>query len=482
MFMGWLSTMCPRKKRQTLETFGISLNQAASGILATGQIGAGKTSLISILARSILEQGVGCCWCGVKPDETQHAIDIITKAGRAKDLVVFGPGHGYSFNPLAYVLGQPGGTPEMFAAHLTRWNANLQRLHSASTSEEGFWAALHSQAGNLAVSAAWLAWGSAATLETVAKVVAGAPASLEDARSASFKSSFAYEILRGAEINAGESSEKHRATQAIEFFTNRLPSIGDKGFGAVSAYASAILSPFTLPPLRDLCCTEESTITPDDVLNGACVVLDMPALVWGQMGVLFQLVFAGLCQDACLRRVITPHSLPVLSVKDEYQLLCDASYDVLAQTVSRSQKWISLAAFQTIPVLLAALGGRDKAQAEVDALVACHGTKYIMANNCEKTNEWAANLMGHSKKSFMSLHQQGEQKQGFFKDVMGVGGGMNFSMNQQWHYNVPPHAFEYLRKGGPDNNFLIDCFVHQGGRRFAPHGRCYQKLTFQQEL
>jgi hypothetical protein len=480
--MGWLSTMWPRKKkRQSLETFGISLNQAASGILATGQIGAGKTSLISILARSIIEQGAACCWCTVKPDETQHAVDIITKAGRAKDLVVFGPGHGHTFNPLSYVLKKEGGTPEMFAAHLTRWNALLQQSQSTSSSHEQFWASLHAEAANMALSAVWLALGPSATLKDVAMLVSGSPPTMERASSAQFRSSTACQTLRAAEQFAETAGEKHRAEQAIAFFTERLPSAGDRVFGAISAYASAILNPFTLSPLRELCCETESTITPDDVLDGACVVLDMPALIWGQMGLLFQLVFSGLCQDACLRRVLTPNSLPVLSVKDEYQLLCDASYDVLAQTVSRSQKWISLAAFQTIPVLLAALGGRDKAQAEVDALVACHGTKFVMANNCKGTNEYFSELFGHSRKSFFNMNQQQQPKQGLFKDAMGLGGGMGVGMHQQWHCNVPPHAFEYLRKGGPDNNFLIDCYIHQGGRRFA-NGRCYSKLTFEQEL
>lgn len=99
----------------------------------------------------------------------------------------------------------------------------------------------------------------------------------------------------------------------------------------------------------------------------------------------------------------------------------------------------------------------------------------IFCQNTGGTNEWAAGLLGEAwvqtYGSSIGHQQRGEEGQA------SPSAGVNIS--EQRKFLVEPSRFTTLRRGGPKNNFLVDCIVYNGGEIF-PNGQPYEHLTFNQ--
>ena len=169
-----------------------------------------------------------------------------------------------------------------------------------------------------------------------------------------------------------------------------------------------------------------------------------------------QLLLSFILTEVTLRRRET--SVPFVLVRDEYQLCAHPKRDVAAQTVARSQNLISLAAFQTIPVLVDGLGGGIEAKTQAQALYALHVNKFMCNNNCPETNETNAKIVGMKRRRFFSTSPNHQENP---LDVLGVG-GINISTSQQYHYIYPPLNFTRLRTGGKENNLQVDAVFHDG--------------------
>lgn len=239
-----------------------------------------------------------------------------------------------------------------------------------------------------------------------------------------------------------------------------LPGSGEKARGAIIAGALGGIAPFTHGAVAEAV-QGKSTITPDDMMDRH-VILDFDVLTHRQNGQALQLLISFLTMECVLRRKgkFGYYGL----IRDEYQFFAYAKRDVPTMSVGRSQKFVSIAAFQSLPVLESALGGALEAKTEVEAIYSLYVNKLMCNNACHKTNEVNAEIIGKEPRLFFGGSNQPMNSEPEWWDVLGVGQRPSFNFNQQWHYRVPPTAFQTLRTGGKENDYKIDVIIHRGNR------------------
>ena len=80
------------------EREALTLANAFEGVFIGGGTGSGKTSGSGYaIAEGCLRTGAGGLVCTAKPDDTALWRKLCHDTGRSRDLVVFGPGHGFNF-------------------------------------------------------------------------------------------------------------------------------------------------------------------------------------------------------------------------------------------------------------------------------------------------------------------------------------------------------------------------------------------------
>ena len=437
-----------RKKANDAPAPILMCDQASLGIVFTGRPGSGKSTGLRILMADLARQGCNILWTAIKPDEAEVAASVLP------DAVRFTP-QTHRFNPLHYEMSRNGGSAANLAAFHDDLNEVLTRADSQK--QEAFWKGGAFDTLTNAFELAFLVrkmQGKQATYEDVYDIIMTSPTDLASAKSPEFRSSPC-----GLFIDALGSRDPDLAEKYCDWFLKRLPSIGDKARGAFVTQAINSIKPFVHGPIGEVV-NGDSTITPEAMLQQH-TILDFDTLTYGVSGLAFQLMMSWLCMEAVLRR---KGDFPYFAlVRDEYHQLCHPERDVRTQSVGRSQKFIGVTAFQTIPVLEAALSGSVEAQVQAKALYGLHVNKFMMNNNCHVTNEFNSMVIGQEKVMFHGMSMNGQQSEPLaWYDMFGVGNRPNFSFQQQWHYRVPPTAFQNLRTGGEKNDWTCDAILHLG--------------------
>lgn len=444
------------------------------GVVLTGRIGAGKSTALRILVetalgrkrvketvkrqfRNVLENDIGLLWFTVKPDEADIAETILDPGITLR----FSPGNGVRFNPLTYEMSRKGGSALSLATLLTDINEVVSETDKKG---EGFWETNFTVATMHALNLTWLTLREEASLAAVYRVLMTSPATIAETQTKEWNDTPCGKAIGNA---LAKFPNDARVGTAANYLKNLLPSAGEKVRGAVLSQATNTLLPFTLPPLSETT-SGVSNITPE-LLDGVHTILDYDILTHGKHGQMFQLMMSFFMQEYLLRR---SNPRPYIFVRDEYQYFAHPKRDIKAQSVARSQGFISMAAFQTIPVLVDGLGGGIEAKVKAEALYALHVNKYMLNNNCVETNETNAKILGMDRQMFFSTSQQSNQKPEWW-DCLGVG-QQSVSMSQQYHYRVPPVTFTRLKTGGEENGGIVEAIYHNGST--------YQKVEFDQCL
>lgn len=422
-----------------------TLEQACTGIAATGRPGAGKTTFLRHLVAELADQGAHVLVCCVKPDEAEAYKSILPNA------FVFKPGSAV-FNPIEYELSRDGGSVRNLSQFLDDLSEVLTRANGERT--EPFWKIITADTIRFAVELCVMA--GEPTFRAVYQFIISAPMNLDQAASEGWKdSSFCAAVMRKA-----LTLDKEKASPGVDFFMHQLPSVGDKARGAAVTGALGTITPFTTGAVAQAV-QGDSTITPDDMLNRH-VILDFDLLTHRQNGLAFQLLTSWFCMEVVLRR---RGKFPYfVLLRDEYQFFAYAKRDVQTQSVGRSQRFIGISAFQSIPVLESALGGGMEAKTDAEALYSLHVNKLMCNNNCHKTNEINAEIIGKEPKMFFGGGMNNTKQEPAWFDILGVGQRPAFNFSQQYHYRIPPATFQTLLTGGKECNYIVSAVVHRGDR------------------
>ena len=252
--------------------------------------------------------------------------------------------------------------------------------------------------------------------------------------------------------------------------------------------------------MRELFCTG-TTFVPEMTHEGAIIVLDLPAMVYQEAGILAQLIIKDIWQKAAQCRRVTRRTRPIFCCADEMHFFITAN-DARFTSTARGQRVASLYLTQNLPGLYDRVGGA-RPENTVDALIGNLQTKIFHANSCVRTNQWAADMIGKG----LTLRWSGGANNGwsygenvgsstsYSSDDKGHGtkggnvnwgrnfgtsGGNSLSFSEQIDYQMQPAEFTRLAKGGKVNRRRVEAVVFQGGRVFRHSRRTFLPVVFKQ--
>jgi hypothetical protein len=254
-----------------------------------------------------------------------------------------------------------------------------------------------------------------------------------------------------------------------DVLVTELASIGYKARGAVLSMNNGLLARFLDDPFHDLLCTE-TTWTPEAAERGGFIdVVDFPVLIHGTAGRMLQLAFAMLVQGHCLRRDPAAVDRPYCLVRDEASFVLHPDWDASVQVVARSQKLAAIDVIQDLDILLAALGGGEKARHEAFAFASNHMNKLLFGNANQETNEYFSRFFGDRKEMNVGGSNAPGGRADFFDEVLGSTG--QFQWNESgYEPHIRPGRFAGLKTG--------EAVMYLGGRPLGRSGEPYRFVDF----
>jgi type IV secretory pathway TraG/TraD family ATPase VirD4 len=215
-----------------------------------------------------------------------------------------------------------------------------------------------------------------------------------------------------------------------------------------------------------------TNLSPDDIIAGKVVVIDIPVAFYREIGQYAALIWAQLFQRAIDRREYqAPGSRPVFLWEDEAHWFT-IEQDALFQTTARSKGISVVRLTQNLPNFLDAYGRDGKHK--VDTLLGNHATKIFHRNGDPTTNEWASKVIAKETAYRHSLSASGSvsSSQGFNSSA---------SVSEVEEDSCPPKEFIGLRNGGHKNDLRVEGVLFQSGRLWGKERQRWRIVSFLQQ-
>jgi hypothetical protein len=320
--------------------------------------------------------------------------------------------------------------------------------------------------------------GEAVTLHAMFEVIRSAPTEATQLASSEWRSgSECCRRLEAARDRAFGKPWEVDCREVSGYWLSQFPTLGEKTRGSIVAMFSTLAEALMRGKMRELFC-EGTSLSPEDVLAGKVVVVDMPVKEWSEVGRMAAVLWKYCLQKAVERRTdnADAQGRPLFLWADECQHFA-SRYDTLFQATARSSRAASVYMTQSYPSLVAALGGESLGKAETDSLLGNMGTKIFHANSDLETNRLAAELVGRRLQSLRSFGSGASLSLG---GQPSVGSSASRGRSENMDLEIQPMELSTLRKGGPENGNSTDALVFQNGRVWEATGRTWQKVAFRQ--
>lgn len=462
-----------------------TIGNSIEGTLVLGATGSGKSSGSgALIARSMLEAGFGGLVLTAKPDEHEMWRRYCESTGRVGDLVAFGADGKHRFNFLDYELQRPGrggGHTE----NIVNLFSNVMEVADRNGSggggreDEGYWRRSCRQLVRNLVDLLVMSTGRV-SVPDLYRLVVSAPTSFEQVKSEAWRdSSFCFRCLAVADKKEKTAQQQADFELVTDYLCLEFPALSDKTRSVIVSTFTSLADVLNRGMLRQLF-SADTNITPDVVVDGKIIVVDIPVKEFLDVGVLAQMLWKQAFQRFSERRDVGGNPRPIFLWADEGHHWV-TSQDALYQTTCRSSRVATVLLSQCVGNFEAALGASEKGKAEAASLFGNLNSKIFNSNGDPVTNQWAATIIGRSRQGFVngSNSQAGDD---WIAAAAGVGGSGQSSsgFSEAFEWDVQPHEFAEMRTGGPANNYLVDAIVYQSGRRFQASGRNWLQTTFKQ--
>lgn len=453
------------------------IKDACEGTQIFGATGSGKTSGSGqAIAKSFLQSGFGGLVLTAKPDERTLWEKYARETGRSDSLIVFSSANKWRFNFLDYELRRPGLGAGMTENLVTLFCTVLEiaERKQGASGGESYWQRTLKQLLRNAIDLVTIANGTV-SLPELYEVITSAPQSAGEVRSEAWQNNslcFSY-------ITAGEGKAKGTARQndfdlTARYWLNEFPNLADRTRSIIVSTFTSMADCFLRGTLRELFCTT-TNVVPELSFEGAVIILDLPIKEFSELGQFAQVLFKLIWQRAVERRNVIEKPRPVFLWADESQYFV-SSYDIQFQTTARSSKACTVYLTQNLPNYYAMLGG-ERAKAETDSLMGNFQTKIFHANGDHITNTWAADLFS---KTMQFKANASASSPNAMQDPFNPEGSTSSGGSQALEWEVLPHEFTTLRKGGHENGLCVDSVIFQGGRIWRATDKNHIKTTFSQ--
>ena len=293
----------------------------SKAFLIMGENGSGKTSGSGeLLARKYLKAGFGGLVLCFKTDEAALWRGYLRRAGREDDGRYFSADNDFRFNFMDYEAQSSGVD---FAENLVTLLvdvASIQKRTEASGSEAHFWLPQKKKLIRNAIELLLMAEEPIQLRSLYSMIVSAPKDSRETADENWQRESFLFALLQQAEAKARDHPEWELITN---YWMRERPALASKTRETIDADFTGMFDPLTRGKIGELFGTG-TNLTPDDILEGKVVVIDIPIAKYREVGQYAALIWAQLFQRAVDRRSYeAPERPPSVSVGRRGSLLHD---------------------------------------------------------------------------------------------------------------------------------------------------------------
>jgi hypothetical protein len=426
-----------------------TLDDATLGTLITGGMGSGKTSgPFQYVLRSFLRAGFGGIFLCAKKQSLDDCMTLLKAEGRT-DYIIFEPDgpQKLCFNFLTYEA-QRYGEGKVIIENVVRLLSQTSEIASPSGSNDKFFDNAMNQLLRHCLEIVIAATGKV-DLGVILEIVQSLPRDRNDLEDP--EKLFSLRMLMEARRKGG-AARAHELNLAEQYFTGAWPRLGDKTSSSISITLGVYLDLFQRVPLRSLF-MEEMTISPDFVLQGGIVVVNVNIPDYDLMSKFAGVIWKYSVQRAIERRpeLITQpieSVRPIFIAVDEAQFWATKS-DSLFQTTARANRGLTVYATQNISNFYAEMGSDSIGKARVDSMLGNLGNRFFCQNLQQEMNLWCSESIGkvtHRRSSQGITVNNPVLKGGSVTD------GTNSSFNRGWaeqkDYDIDQRVFSGLRRGG----------------------------------
>lgn len=446
----------------------LTLNDCFQHFFICGSTGTGKTSSSgAALANALLSskdlpanEKVGFVVYLYKASDVKDWERWAFQHGRQDDVIRIGAEHRHVFNILAAY-----GEDEPINAVNALMNIAGLSVSGERKQSEAYWEMEQRKRLDRLIRLNRIC-GKPLSIQTLYRLHLSAPSDYEQLTSEEFaKESFLWQMMGEANANVGQDDPDFKLVES--YFFHEMPYLADRTASSIRSMTSSVLEPFVSSRILSNLFCGESKLTLEEVFSGKILLLDIPVQVHKQVGRIAQIMLGYALMEAVEKRNLATHGNPLIFWMDECQNFL-TPFTNMFMSVSRSSRAGTVLMTQNISNIMATLGGGKSGEAKVNALLGLTNTKIMHANNDHITNEWAAKTIGKAFQQVSSVSVSDAQSS-------------SASSSQQLHYLVEPRSFTTLRKGGEENQFLVDAYITGTGRVFSNQMNAI-KTTFKQHF
>lgn len=488
-FLSWLSGGAAKTGRSVISPDDLDLDSpllylsprdpwtvrdSFEGVAVYGATGSGKTTGSGVtLAKAFLAHNYGGLVICIKRDDCALWQRYARETGRSDSLLIVSPSQPWRFNFVDFESRRPGRGASL-TENLVRLLAEAMEVAERRTGErEDYWTRAGQQLLRNSVDLVLMAQDRV-TLPDIHEVIVSAPTEPEQLRSRDFQErSLCLRYLEQAERLPKSPERQNDWKMTANYWLQEFPNLSSRTRSCIFSTVTTLLDPLLRGVMRTLFATTTNFV-PEVIHQGAVVILDVPVHEFGQVGAIAQVLFKYIWQRATERREFGPHDVPVFLWADEAQHVV-TRHDALFQSTARSARVATVYLSQNLPSYYAAIGGGHCGQAAVQSLMGNLTTKIFHSNSCPQTNLWASETIARN------WQFRGNAGTSTSDDAAGdprvsrsVGGSDSLD------FQVEPHQFTLLRKGGPQNNGCVDAIIVQSGRIWYESRQNHLKVCFKQ--
>jgi hypothetical protein len=429
------------------------IRDACEGLLIFGAVGSGKTSGSgAAVARAFLKAEFGGLVLTVKPDEAARWERMCRETGRSNDFIHVTPTSGHRFNFLQYEIQRPDErlavTEDLINLFRTLMNI-MSRSKGHGLANEEFWTNTTNQLMRKLIEVFLLA-GEPVALDGMVRFINRAP--LDGKGDWRRREMFADVLQRAQEYARTEGSgvDWRIFMDCLEYWTQTFPNITDATRSGFITSFTSMADVLSGRGIHEMLATD-TNLTPELILSGKIVVLDIPLKGNVQGGLMVQAMFKLLFQQAVERRADkgSTSARPAFLWEDEGHLFFSQN-DVQFQPTSRDCR----APHVIISQNLSNFFQQGHNQHAIEAVFSAMNTHIFHTNGDMTTNKWASERIGLDRTE--TLKGQGlirpilDENISFFKkqrpeNFKNTGG---FKWDKEKEPAFPPEDFAKLKRGG----------------------------------
>ena len=372
------------------------IRDACEGVLIFGAVGSGKTSGSgSAIARAYLQAGFGGLVLTAKPDEARRWVRMCQESGRAGDFVHVTPGSGHRLNILQYETQRPGDRMAVTDDLITLFRCILDvitRDKGGRGTNDDFWTRATNQLMRKLFDLFLLA-GEPLAMDRFVRFMNLAP---QDNDTDWTKIKLFADLIHRAKANANKGSEADRRIfqEVFEYWTQDLPRVTEATRSGIVTGFSAMADSLSGRGIYEMMATG-TNITPEMILSGLVVILDVPLKGNVQGGLMVQAIWKLLFQQAAERRADKglPSARPAFLWEDEGHMFFSKN-DVDFQPTARDIRAPHVILSQNMHNFLQQ--GHDTHA--MNAVFSAMNTCIFHCNGDLETNRWSSQRIGEVKK------------------------------------------------------------------------------------